>query len=107
MAVYKLLRGMHAEGRGTERRIYKRGALVESDVNLEERFGSEKFRKMGESKKRAVREEPEDDEPEDDEDDDLEGMTVLQLKELAENEEINIEGLKVKADIIDRIRETR
>jgi hypothetical protein len=46
MPRYRLLRGMHTQGEDPETGqpiVFKAGSVVESDIDLELRFGSEKF----------------------------------------------------------------
>lgn len=108
MATYRVLAGMHAEGRGKERRTYPKGAYVVSKVDLERRFGSRKFRLISNDDLedsvakandpfRAPR-------PPKPINDGLDAMNAKQLRELAENDEIDVSNCKTKTELIAAIR---
>ena len=46
MAKYKVLRGSHAAGHGSDLRTYKRGEIIETPKNLEKLFGTDKFQRI-------------------------------------------------------------
>jgi hypothetical protein len=64
MSHYQLLAGKHSDFRGSSAKdlpkIYTPGDIVESDVDLVERFGSGKFRKLSRKEVRAMQADDED-----------------------------------------------
>jgi hypothetical protein len=113
MATYKLLAGQHVEKDAEgNRKKYKAGQYVSSKLDLERRHGTRKFRKISDddvapavaklddpTQPKAKRQPPVNDA--------LDDMTVEQLKQLAEDDEIDLSGATRKADIIQKIRDNR
>lgn len=69
--MFKLLRGAHVTGRGDHKKTYLPGDLVTSNVNLEEKYGGDKFQRLHEAPV-ALSSEVEDDLDEEDEEETLE-----------------------------------
>ena len=90
---YRLLRGQHISGERDadgKKIVYKAGDVFESPIDLVARFNDPR---MAEQKfERVFTEDP------------LEVMTVAQLRELAEEEEIELPNNAKKQDILNVIR---
>lgn len=101
---YKLLRGRHVEGRGDDRKTYKRSDRITTDKDLL------KFNKPGIAPKFELLSIGREDAEETGEaapslaNDALEDLTVAQLRHIAEEEEIDLGGAARKDEIIARIR---
>ena len=93
---FKLLVGQHIQNEpdGTEKK-YSAGEVIESNVDLEKRFG-DKFRRVYGT--------PEDERDEPTTGDDLERMTVKELQALAAEEEVDLRGMTKKEDLIKALR---
>lgn len=92
MSKFKVLRGLHTVGRGKDMVTYgpgeKAGDVVESSVDLVERFGPQKFCRldaMGPT-------------------DNFDGMSLSALQEYAAEHEIDISGAKLKREVVATIR---
>jgi len=46
MATFKLLKGNHVVGRGPDRVIHQQGDKFKSDLDLDVRFGEDKFKRL-------------------------------------------------------------
>lgn len=117
MAKFRVVHGRHHEGG----RTYKQGEIVDSKTDLSRLNAPNaiKFEKVAESipvtpvsipqeETETVEEAPMQElevEEEVSVEDDFETMKVAELKQLAEAEEIDLDGATRKADIIERIRE--
>lgn len=111
MAQYRLLRGTHVDKDGTHEPGTKT-AIVESKVDLVKTQGSARWAYVGRG--------PQNDEDEEEvrnlgaefmnggveeaEDDALEGMTVKELRQYANDQEIDLHGATTKAEIVNTIR---
>ena len=111
---FELMMGSHTEGEVAEktRKIYNRGDVITTDVNLAAVFGANKFRKMDESEpsratSKAATTKPEIDSP-------IatavlptrEGLNKLTNKELrafAAEEEVDVETCTSKEDLVNTI----
>jgi len=103
MYQFELIAGRHVDEKGTK---YQRGDRISSNVELDKRFGSNKFRRIQPEQgggTATVQAEPEQDDWESELD--LERMSVRELRVFAEQEEIDLEGCTRKAQIVERIRE--
>ena len=87
---FRLKRGHHEQGKGQERRRYTKGDIVESDIDLAARFGSEKFQRIEES---AASSSPAAT--------DFKQMKIAELKDYAEEEGIDLGEAKTKQQIVD------
>lgn len=76
-------------------RRYEKGDIVESDVDLVQRFGANKFEKITEAPQVSSSPNPWDN---------LESMTVKQLKAFAESQEIDLGGATGKQEILEMLR---
>ncbi len=108
MAKYRLLKGKHASGKLRKQRIYRPGDIIISDYDLckqnhpnpavEKKFelieGSEDIKEKQPLFTDAINNS-----------DDLDSLKVSQLREKAEEEEIDLTGKTSKMDIIAAIRE--
>ncbi len=105
MTKFKVLRGQHSE----QGKIYKKGDTVDSKTDLAERFnfpGSIKFAKI--ASKNSPSDEVEEEEEEETAEEtysaeELSLLTIPDLKELANDQEINLSGLSRKEEIIEAI----
>ncbi len=85
------------------------GDIVESTEDLEKKFGSNKFRRIRDDEnanmppETAKEQEYEDNVPGVNQRETLEAMTVDELRELAEAEEVDLSGLHKKDEIIDAL----
>lgn len=114
---------------------YVRGDVVESDDDLAAKHGAGKFMMISDRGRRGAKgtaldeeaarkaplsppplEDPkakkaakpvEAEEPAEDDGDELDGMTVAELRELAEEEEVDLSGVHLKAEIVEKIRAAR
>ena len=89
MPKFKLLRGFHREGG----RTYEPGEIIDSKSDLSRHNSRnphrpQKFQKLEEADSEPV----------------LESMTVLELRKLAEREEVDLENVIKKDEIIQTIR---
>ena len=100
MYQFELLAGGHVGEDGTR---YGRGDRVSSKLELDKRFGSDKFRRIVENGESVAPPPVQSDVV--DEKLNLDAMTVQQLRDFAEQEEIDLEGATKKADIVAVIRE--
>lgn len=113
---FKLLKGNHrvagitdANGQRGEGRTYRQGETFESEIELDRKFGSEKFKRL---KTKAAVSDPDDDEDEDDsdvdaqaQDDGLDAMTDTELNKFAEEAGVKTKGKK-RETVIRDIRES-
>ncbi len=113
---FKLLKGNHTiEVRGTEPGVvttqsYRQGEIFESDVELDRKFGSEKFKRL---KNKLAANDPDEDEDEDEEslealapqDDGLDKMSDQELATFAKEAGVEIKGKK-RETIVKLIRES-
>ena len=90
---YELIGGLHDQGDG---KVYRRGDHLESGLELD-KLHPGKFRRMGAGGVAAA-------EPEKKPADSLDGMTVAQLREFAEGEEIDLGSATKKSEIVKTIR---
>lgn len=90
---FKLLQGRHTEGGKAE--VVTKGQTFESDIELDRRFGSDKFQRLESG---TVME----DEPP--LDDGLDNMSLEELRALAQEEGIDLTGLRTKAQVKDALR---
>ena len=99
MAKFRVLHGLHSEGG----RVYDAGSVVDSKSNLL-RFnqpGAVKFQALPDS---TLLDSTPVSEPDTEPTDLLENMTVADLRKLAEEEEINLDGTTRKDQIVAAIR---
>ena len=100
MPKFKLIAGRHITGKTEQdRKIYRIGDVVESDRDLVERFGKDKFQRVGDDAVATVvngeaRAE-------------LEAMSVRDLRELAEADEVELGNATRKNEIIRVLLEAR
>jgi hypothetical protein len=121
MPRYQLLRGMHTQGEDPETGqpiVFKAGSVVESDIDLELRFGSEKFQAVDRaSADGGLREELEDLRRQNAElksklaeaegegwEDDLSSMTLKELRKYAQDHGVSVEGLSTKDEIVEAVK---
>ena len=118
---FQILVGMHHEGDVTYAANVKGRNIIDSTSDLEARFGREKFRRIGDGEepmpvlrddqaptrrppvdkvKDTKGKEPLDPQP----DTDYDNMTIAQLRQVAEEDEIDLGGATLKSDIIAAIR---
>lgn len=89
---FRVLNGSHrAKGQ-----TFSKGSIVESTIDLVKLHGRDKYELVSSNSETASLQEPEGD--------DYDHMTVAQLKEVAEQDEIDISGAKNKAEIIAILR---
>lgn len=98
MLAFKVLRGSHSEGRGSSRKLYSRGDVIQTERELDKQFGREKFERL-ETTTVAVKESPA---PAKDDEDEfgLNRMTKKELLEFARSEEIDIPADAMRKDEI-------
>ena len=107
MARYRVLRSTHADANGT----HKRGDVVESDIDLAERFGANKFEKLPPDKvfnplskaevvAQAAAASPAPPTAVPYTEEELRSLTVADLRELAEDAEIELPSNAKKDEII-------
>jgi len=96
MMTFEVTGGLHVEPDG---RIYKRGDRFQSRLEMDKLFGI-KFRRTdaGDSSPTAAA-------PEVEEFGDIEAMTLEELRQFAEGEEIDLGDAKKKADVLRVIKE--
>lgn len=107
---FKILAGQHvADGK-----VYHKGEVVESTVDLEKTQGANKYKRVSgtpatepETPAEPSTETPVTEPSGMDSADTLDAMTVADLKELAADEEIDLGGAHLKADIIAAIQKSR
>ena len=103
MAKYKVLRGSHAAGHGSDLRTYNRGEIIETPKNLEKLFGTDKFQRIrpNEDAEDAPAAPPAGAVAVADEDPyGLQKMTKQQLLEFARTEGIEVSDTAMKKDEI-------
>jgi len=101
MPRYRLLRGIHVHGQNT----YSPGAVIDTAQNLLRLNapGSIRFERVYEEEEPTPVEttpEPTEEEPTDD----LEALTLAELRDLAEAEEVDLGDAKRKADVLEVLR---
>lgn len=103
---FKLLRGGHTDKQGT----HEPGAVVESDTDLAARFGANKFQRVHEATHQpevSPPQEPSEKPPQETGSDDLMvelgAMSVKQLRQVAEDREIDLGDATRKDDIVARV----
>ena len=114
---FKLLKGNHrvagltlANGQRGEGRSYRQGETFESDVELDKKFGSDKFKRL---KNKLAANDPEEDDDDDGEsdaeakaqDDGLDAMTDAELAQFAKEAGVEIKGKK-RETIVRAVRES-
>lgn len=119
MPTYEVLAGRHSEGRGRTRKIYKKGDLVTTHVDMEARFNRPgfppKYRRVegvlpsqklgGLPKTGDSYPVPQNLPPAQTHGmDTLEGLTVEELRKYAAEEEIDLGPAKTKAQILEAIK---
>lgn len=113
MPTYEVLAGRHAEGRGRTRKIYKKGDLFTTHVDMEARFNRPgfppKYRRvegvLPSQKLGSLPNVPQNIPPAQTHGmDTLEGMTVEELRKYAAEEEIDLGPAKTKAQILEAIK---
>lgn len=100
---FELLGGTHTQGDGV---IYKRGDTVASELELDVLHGSNKFRRLSEDTRPSSP--PPATVPEEADAADLsflDGMSLKELREYAEQEEIDLGDAKRKQDVLKVITE--
>ena len=100
---FELLSGIHAHGHGETRRIYMPGAVIESDVDLAQRFntpGSVRFRPVVEEPATASDPTPA---ATNSTTKAFESMTLAELREMAEAEELEISPKATKVELIAKL----
>jgi len=98
--VFKLLRGSHAHG-GKKYRCQGKNNIIHTNIELDKRFnsrGSTKFLRLSDE----IPEEYES--PEEEPQDDYELMSVEELREVADAEEVDLTGITAKSEIITAIK---
>lgn len=100
---FKLVKGSHYEGAGKDGKLYKKGDLIETGIDLAERFntpGNLKFIPCEDGEPVIDVDDP-DELPTDDEGNILfEKMTVAKLKRFAEENEVDIGDASTKAELV-------
>lgn len=116
---FKLLKGNHrvsgpsdpVSGQRGEGRTYRQGEIFETDVELDKKFGTEKFKRL---KNKLAANDPEEEEDDDDDgesdigvpqDDGLDTMTDQELATFAKEAGVEIKGKK-RETIIKLVRES-
>ena len=113
---FKLLKGNHrvaglteANGQRGEGRTYRQGDTFESDIELDKKFGSEKFKRL---KNKLAANDPEEDDDDDAsdvdaqaQDDGLDKMTDAELAQFAKEAGVDIKGKK-RDTIVKLVRES-
>lgn len=107
--IFRLKIGHHSDGT----KKYKQGSKVRSEIDLEKRFGKDKFERLFDEERREEERkargetEPQEVSEEEPSTDTVQGdvatlqtMTVAELKQLAESEEIDLGTAKTKEQII-------
>lgn len=115
---FKLLRGYHRDWshkidrdtrqRTTTKRMFKPGEVVESEKDLAKLFnrpGSVKFERLPDPPQAQISQSQETVAVQRKPDVDLEAMTVRDLRELAEQEEIDLSGATTKEQIVKALRQ--
>ena len=103
MLKFKLLRGAHCSGRGATRRVYEKGDIIETDIELDKEFGEKFERLQGDVRvvpAPAVSEEVVVEDPYN-----LATMTKAELLKFAKSEGIDIPKAANKEDIIELIQQ--
>lgn len=113
---FKLLKGNHrvagkpdpVSGQRGEGRTYRQGDIVESDVELDKKFGSEKFKRLKNKQSASDPDEEDDNDVEvgpDPQDDGLDAMTDQELAAFAKEAGVEIKGKK-RETIVKLVRES-
>jgi len=95
---FRLLRGGHQHGKnedGSPKR-YKRGDIIETDIELDRKLGADKFQRLHEEDLQQLNAPIQDT---------FSSMSVNQLKDFAASEEIDLSGATTRADILKAVRE--
>jgi len=103
---FKVLRGCHAEGK----RVYQRGEVVTTDVDLAKRFnspGSIKFQQLPDDSPVQQAAEAGYDSADEPSVVQLEAYTVKQLRDLADSNDVDLVGFTKKEEIINALREAQ
>ena len=92
MQTFKLVAGRHIHGKDENGKqiVFKPGDTVKSEINLIERFGTDKFQ-LVDSKTLVSRSDP---------NDELAELTVRELRQYAEAEEIDVSTATKKSELI-------
>ncbi len=112
MPTFKMLRGRHAEGKDENGKqiIHERGSTFASNHDLDRIYNkpnSTKFQRVSDEKLKQLPPTQHAVPNQNTISDGLEDLTIGKLRELAAEEEIDIEGAIKKDDILSRIRATQ
>jgi hypothetical protein len=98
MAKYRIVQGSHVDENGTYSARDKKKNIITTNIDLESRFGREKFVRIEDREVIVDEDEDEDDA------DGLNSMTLAGLRKFAEEEEIDLGDANSKKKIIAAIR---